>query len=112
MATVWQNKSRNHPYQIGRIDFKDTPSIALKGSYLLLQQLDLALTLLAVHRGLTELNPFMKGLLASPWQLAIAKVFIPVLIVWLLPGRFLIPGIVILSAVVGWNIKELAVLLL
>ena len=54
----------------------------------------------------------MKGLLAAPLQLAIVKIFIPVLIVWFLPGKLLIPGIVILSVVVGWNIKELLFLLM
>jgi hypothetical protein len=110
MALAWQNKTGSLPY-VWKNDNGEVRGIALKGSYLFLQQLDLALTLFGVHRGLAELNPFMKGVLSAPLQLAIIKIFIPFLIAWFLPSKFLVPGIVILSVVVAWNIKELLLLL-
>ena len=82
----------------------------LKISYLVLQVLDLGLTLLAVSLGAHELNPVIRASLASPVQLTVLKGGLPLLIAWLLPGKFLIPGILFLAVVVGWNVKELLVL--
>lgn len=76
-------------------------------SCVLLHQIDLMLTVFAVSTGAYELNPLMRSLLSSPFQLAIAKVAIPVMIAWLLPGRFLIPAIALLSLIISWNLKEL-----
>ena len=82
----------------------------LKISYLVLQVLDLSLTLLAMSLGAHELNPVIRASLSSPLQLTVLKGGLPLLIAWLLPGKFLIPGIVFLAVVVGWNVKELIVL--
>lgn len=88
----------------------DSTDLALKISYLILQVLDLGLTLLAMALGASELNPVMRASLASPVQLAVMKGGLPLMLAWLLPGRFLIPGIVFLLFVVVWNVKELLML--
>ena len=84
--------------------------VILKAVYLSLQFLDLGLTLMAAHLGFPELNPFMRASLSSPYQLAIIKLGIPIFIGWLVPGKLLIPAIVLLGGVLGWNIKELLLL--
>jgi hypothetical protein len=84
-------------------------SIGVKASYLVLQQLDLGLTVLAISLGLNEMNPWMRNLLSSPLQLVTIKLLIPMLIAWLVPYKFLIPACILLLAVVGWNIHQLAV---
>jgi len=78
--------------------------------YIVLQFIDLGLTLAAARCGFAELNPFVRGLLASPLELSIVKVGIPLLLVWVLPGRFLLPAIALLLWVIGWNVRELALL--
>ena len=83
-----------------------------KVSFVLLNQFDLGLTVLAVSLGLSELNPVMKYLVTVPLLLLIVKFAIPVLIAWLAPGKFLLPAIVLLALVVSWNVKELLLLLL
>lgn len=87
-------------------------NIILKLMYLSLQSIDLGLTVLAVQLGYPELNPLMRAALISTSSLLFLKVFIPLLICWFVPGRLLIPGIVLLAAIVGWNIKELVLLVL
>jgi len=89
----------------------DSWNLWLKLSYLSLQLIDLGLTLLAVNLGFLELNPFIRGMLTAPLQLAIMKLFIPFLLIWLVPGKLLVPGIALLSVVVSWNIKELILLI-
>jgi hypothetical protein len=84
--------------------------VILKAVYLSLQLLDLGLTIMAAHFGFPELNPFMRASLSSPYQLAIVKFGIPLLFGWLVPGKLLIPAIVLLVGVLGWNIKELLLL--
>ena len=79
---------------------------------MLLNQFDLALTVLAVSLGLSELNPLMRHLLAVPALLLVLKVAVPLLIAWLTPGKLLLPAIVLLGLVVGWNVKELLLFLL
>lgn len=81
--------------------------LMLKISYLVLQVLDLGLTILAMSLGSVELNPIVRASLDSPVQLAVLKGGLPLLIAWMLPGKFLIPGIVFLAFVVGWDVKEL-----
>ena len=78
-----------------------------KASFILLNQLDLTLTVVAVSLGFTEMNPVMKYLLQAPALLLIVKLAIPIAIAWLIPGRILIPSIALLARVVIWNIKEL-----
>ena len=71
--------------------------------------LDLMLTLLALQLGFTEMNPFMLRLITRPEQLLLVKVVLPPLIAWLVPARLLLPAIIVLLAVSGWNIRELLV---
>ena len=78
---------------------------------MLLNLLDLGLTLYAVSVGLSELNPLMRYLITVPAMLFVIKVAIPLLIAWLAPGRLLVPAIVLLFLVVCWNAKELLVFL-
>jgi hypothetical protein len=82
-------------------------NIGLKLTYISLQLIDLGLTIMAASSGYHELNPFVRGLLDSPLQLFTVKLIIPAAIAWLLPGKFLIPGIMLLSLILGWNFKEL-----
>ncbi len=94
------------------VNFRERPTpfgIGVKASYLVLQQIDLTLTVMAAALGLNEMNPWMRSLLASPWQLVTFKLVIPVLIAWVVPYRLLIPACILLMAVVGWNLRELAV---
>ena len=86
--------------------------IAEKSSFVLLNLVDMALTVFATSVGFTELNPFMQDLLTTPLQLFVVKCAIPLLIAWLVPGKLLLPAIIGLSLVVGWDIKELVVPLL
>ncbi len=82
-------------------------STTAKAWYVLLQQLDLALTALAMSLGLWEHNPVMRSLLTTPFQLVTVKLLIPLIIVWLVPGKLLVPAVLFLGLVVGWNVKEL-----
>lgn len=99
---------------IGYIVFKagkrDRTDTILKAVFLSFQLLDLALTLLAMRSGYPELNPFLRGSLDSLTKLAIIKFAIPVLISWFVPGRWLVPAILLLCGVLGWNVKELLLL--
>jgi len=96
---------------VGYIVFKtrrrDRTDTILKAVFLSLQLLDLVLTLLATRSGYPELNPVLRGSLDSLSKMAILKFGIPVLISWFVPGRWLIPAILLLCGVVGWNVKEL-----
>ena len=110
VATVRQNSLPSRRY-LTWSNNHDSWNLWLKLSYLSLQLIDLGLTLLAVNLGFLELNPFIRGILTTPMQLAMMKLFIPFLIVCLVPGKLLVPGIALLSVVVAWNIKELLLLL-
>jgi len=111
MTLVWQNnKIRQFRFSIGN-ERGRRQDLALRASYIFLQTIDLMLTLLAMSLGLSELNPLMKSLLGAPVQLLTFKLAIPLLIVWVIPGKLLIPAIVFLAMVVGWDIKELLPLL-
>ncbi len=82
-----------------------------KASFVLLNQFDLLLTLLAVSIGLHELNPFMRLILTSPVQAMLFKIAIPLVVAWLIPGKLLLPAVVLLCFVVGWDVKELVIYL-
>lgn len=86
---------------------RDSRDVVLRLAYLGLQMIDLAMTLFAANLGFPELNPMINASLSSPLQLVLFKVGIPLMIVLFIPGKLLIPAIVLLAAVVGWNIKEL-----
>jgi len=97
-------------YITARNTLRESRDIVFKIAYLSLQAVDLALTLLAANLGFPELNPIIGASLDSPFQLVIFKVGIPLLIALLIPGKLLIPAIVLLAAVVGWDLKELLLL--
>jgi hypothetical protein len=78
-----------------------------KLSFLVLGELDFGLTLLAVTVGLSEQNPLMRNLLMAPAYLILVKVVAPIFIAWLTPGKLLIPAIVLLGFIIGWDMKEL-----
>jgi len=82
-------------------------NIGLKLAYLALQLTDLGLTLFAINLGYHELNPYIRGILSAPLQLYLVKSVIPAMIALLIPGKFLIPAILLLAMIVGWNVKEL-----
>jgi hypothetical protein len=89
---------------------RDKTDTVLKAVFLSLQLVDLTLTLVAARYGYPELNPFVRASLDSVYMLAIFKFCIPVLISWFVPGRLLIPAVILLMGVVGWNVKELILL--
>ena len=84
---------------------------AEKASFIFLCQFDLVLTVLAMYLGLTELNPLMKYMVTIPVLLLVIKLLIPLLIAWVVPGKLLLPSIVLLALAAVWNIKELIVFL-
>ena len=84
---------------------------AEKASFILLCLFDLTLTVLAIQLGLAELNPFVRYMVQIPVLLLVFKLFIPIIIAWLMPGRLLWPSIGLLALVVVWNIKELVIFL-
>jgi uncharacterized membrane protein (DUF485 family) len=85
---------------------------AEKASFVLLNQFDLTLTVLAVYLGFSELNPFIRHLVNIPILLLVVKLAIPLLIAWLIPGKLLLPSIALLTLVIFWNVKELLICLL
>jgi hypothetical protein len=84
---------------------------AEKVSFVLLNQFDLVLTVLAMSLGVPELNPFIRYLVNIPVLLLVVKLAIPLLIAWLIPGKLLLPSVVLLALTIIWNIKELLLLL-
>jgi len=112
MAIVWQSNKISQYSSVRKRGITHSQDIVIKASYLLLQQIDLVLTVFAISIGLTEINPLMRSLLASPFLLVAAKLIIPLFIVWLVPGKFLIPAVGLLTLVVIWNVKELLFILL
>jgi hypothetical protein len=74
-----------------------------------LNLLDLILTLFALSLGLNEMNPLVRSISGNLFQMYSVKLAIPLVIAWLLPGKLLIPSIVLLALVLGWDIKELAI---
>jgi len=86
--------------------------VAEKASFVLLNHVDFVLTVIAASLGFSELNPVMRGLLTTPVQLVFIKCAIPVLIAWLIPGKLLLPAVIALALLVGWDVKELVICLL
>jgi hypothetical protein len=109
MAIAWLENNLRYYTAIREKRREHHLSLAVKASYLILQQLDLALTVMAVSFGLNEMNPWMRAMLDSPLELVVVKLVIPLLIAWLVPYRLLIPACIFLLVVVGWNVRELAV---
>jgi len=50
--------------------------------------------------GLSEINPLIKLALHLPLLILVIKFLIPVLIAWLMPGKLLIPSIILLALVI------------
>lgn len=94
-------------YIIAQSRKRDKVDTILKAVFLSLQLADFVLTLVAARCGYPELNPLLRGSLDSTTKLAIFKFGIPVLISWFVPGRWLLPAILLLIGVVGWNVKEI-----
>ena len=111
MATVWHSNEARQYCSIQANRAEHSRGIFIKAGYVLLHQLDLLLTVSAVSVGLFELNPVIRNLLATPIQLVVVKLVIPLFIAWLVPSKLLLPALVFLSLVVIWNIKELLLLL-
>ena len=107
MAIAWNSGAvRNfHPVRVEQSSH--SKDLYIKFSYVFLHQIDLALTVLAVSAGFSELNPILKSMLGLPLQLVLVKLIIPLIIAWLVPGKLLIPAIVFLLLVICWNLKEL-----
>jgi hypothetical protein len=80
-----------------------------KASFVFLCLLDLILTMAAINLGLSEINPFISYLIQIPALFLVMKLFIPVIIAWIMPGKLLLPSIGLLALVVIWNIKELVI---
>ena len=68
---------------------------------------DLALTAMAMNMGFHEINPLMRFFIQLPLALLLVKLFIPVLIAWLVPGKLLWPSIALLAFIVCWNAAQL-----
>lgn len=83
---------------------KDTTE---KIAFISLNVIDLVLTLFAMNLGAHELNPVMRGMLATPAALYTTKLLMPFVLAWLLPGKLLIPSIAVLVFVVGWDLRQL-----
>jgi hypothetical protein len=79
-----------------------------KVSFIILCLADLALTTLAISLGFSEMNPVVVFLINMPVLLLVVKLGIPVLLAWLIPGKLLLPSVVLLGLVFLWNVKELA----
>ena len=73
---------------------------------------DLTLTILAMSLGLSEINPFIRYIVHIPVLLLVIKLFIPLLIAWIMPGRLLLPSSALLTLIVVWDLKELVIFLL
>jgi hypothetical protein len=86
--------------------------LTLRVAYVVLQQADLLLTRFAISSGFEELNPVMRGLFETPAQLLLFKLIIPVIIAALVPAKLLLPALVLLLMIIGWNLKELIVLIM
>jgi hypothetical protein len=85
--------------------------LSIKTAYVLLHQADILLTSFALHVGAEEINPVIKASLSSPVILLVLKLFIPLVIAWLVPARLLVPAIVLLLIIVSLNLVQLAALL-
>jgi hypothetical protein len=85
--------------------------LGIKAAYVLLHQTDILLTAFAVSIGAKEINPVINASLDTPAVLLALKLFIPLVIAWLVPAKLLIPAIVLLLAIIGFNLAQLSALL-
>jgi hypothetical protein len=80
-----------------------------KLAFIVLNWIDLSLTLFALTLGAHEMNPLMRSLFATPILMYAAKLIAPMFIAWVVPGKILLPSIALLVLVIGWNVKELLI---
>ena len=85
--------------------------LSIKVAYVLLHQADILMTNYAISTGFKEFNPVIRGLLDAPVQLLVFKLIIPLIIAWLVPAKILLPALVLLLVVIGWNLTQLSFLL-
>jgi hypothetical protein len=85
--------------------------LSIRVTYVVLQLADFLMTVFAVNAGFEEMNPVMRGLLGTPVQLVIFKLITPLAIAWLVPARLLLPALLLLLVVIGFNVKELLFLM-
>lgn len=85
--------------------------MSLRIAYVVLQFADFLMTVFAVNAGFEEMNPVMRGMLGTPVQLVIFKLITPLAIAWLVPARLLLPALLLLLVVIGFNVKELLFLM-
>jgi hypothetical protein len=78
-----------------------------KLAFIVLNLIDMVLTIFAASNGAHELNPVIRYMVNSPYQIFLVKAVIPILLAWVLPGKILIPSIALLVFVVGWDTREL-----
>lgn len=81
-----------------------------KFAYIFLVYLDIGLTFIALRLGGQELNPFMQGFVSNPLQFLLVKGVPAIVLAWLCPAKLLIPAVVLMLFVVGWDAKELILL--
>ena len=99
-------------YGLLTLNGPDSRDNLYKVLYVFLQAADLGMTMMAAYSGYAELNPFVHSLLASPFHMILIKILIPLVIVILIPGKFLIPAVALQAFIIFWNIKELFLLVL
>jgi hypothetical protein len=99
-------------YSLLTLNGQESRDNIYKVLYLALQTADLGMTMMAAYAGYAELNPFVHSLLASPFHMILIKILIPLVIVILIPGRFLIPAVAMQAFIIMWNLKELFLLML
>ena len=105
MAILWTEISR----YLSVAEWKK--GLSIKVAYVLLHQADILMTNFAISAGFKEFNPVIRGLLDAPVQLLVFKLIIPLIIAWLVPAKFLLPALVLLLMVIGWNLTQLSFLL-
>jgi hypothetical protein len=80
--------------------------LGIKAAYVLLHQANILLTGFAVSVGAEEINPVIKASLGAPVYLLVLQLFIPLPIAWLVPAKLLIPAIVLLAVIIGFNLAQ------
>jgi len=109
--TVGQHIMGPLAYVVAACKKKDKIDTALKVAFLTLQMADLTLTLMAARNGWSELNPVMRASLDSLYKVAFFKFVVPILVSWFVPGRLLIPAILLLCGILGWNFHQIICLM-
>jgi hypothetical protein len=94
-------------YIVAACKKKDKTDTFFKVTFLTLQMADLMLTLVAARSGWIELNPLMRASLDSLSMMIIIKFAVPTLVSWFVPGRLLLPAILLLCGITGWNLHQM-----